>query len=120
MQTVIQTEYMCAEQNIPGEFEICVIRYPEVYGDYKTHNCNICTRLMETFFTSTEMEIEAGRQHRVLYVNDAVDVLMRVFLCKEREKNYLIPGTVYTERQLIDAVKTVIPGRETRINEGRV
>ncbi len=117
MQTVIQTEYMCAEQNIPGEFEICVIRYPEVYGDYKTHNCNICTRLMETFFTSTEMEIEAGRQHRVLYVNDAVDVLMRVFLCKEREKNYLIPGTVYTERQLIDAVKTVIPGRETRINE---
>lgn len=117
MQTVIQTEYMCAEQNIPGEFEICVIRYPEVYGDYKTHNGNICTRLMETFFTSTEMEIEAGRQHRVLYVNDAVDVLMRVFLCKEREKNYLIPGTVYTERQLIDAVKTVIPGRETRINE---
>ncbi|MSC83017.1 NAD(P)-dependent oxidoreductase [Eubacterium sp. am_0171] len=117
MQTVIQTEYMCAEQNIPGEFEIRVIRYPEVYGDYKTHNCNICTRLMETFFTSTEMEIEAGRQHRVLYVNDAVDVLMRVFLCKEREKNYLIPGTVYTERQLIDAVKTVIPGRETRINE---
>lgn len=117
MQTVIQTEYMCAEQNIPGEFEICVIRYPEVYGDYKTHNYNICTRLMETFFTSTEMEIEAGRQHRVLYVNDAVDVLMRVFLCKEREKNYLIPGTVYTERQLIDAVKTVIPGRETRINE---
>lgn len=117
MQTVIQTEYMCAEQNIPGEFEICVIRYPEVYGDYKTHNCNICTRLMETFFTSTEMEIEAGRQHRVLYVNDAVDVLMRVFLCKEREKNYLIPGTVYTERQLIDAVKNVIPGRETRINE---
>ena len=117
MQTVIQTEYMCAEQNIPGEFEICVIRYPEVYGDYKTHNCNICTRLMETFFTSTEMEIEAGRQHRVLYVNDAGDVLMRVFLCKEREKNYLIPGTVYTERQLIDAVKTVIPGRETRINE---
>lgn len=117
MQTVIQTEYMCAEQNIPGEFEICVIRYPEVYGDYKTHNYNICTRLMETFFTSTEMEIEAGRQHRVLYVNDAVDVLMRVFLCKEREKNYLIPGTVYTERQLIDAVKSVIPGRETRINE---
>lgn len=117
MQTVIQTEYMCAEQNIPGEFDICVIRYPEVFGDYKTHNYNICARLMENFFTSTEMQIEAGKQHRVLYVNDAVDTLMKVFLRGEREKSYLVPGSVYTERQLIEAVRTVIPGRETVIRE---
>lgn len=117
MQTVIQTEYMCAEQNVPGEFDISVVRYPEVYGDYKTHDYNICSRLMESFFTGTEVEIEAGRPHRVLYVNDAVDTLMRVFLCGEREKSYLMPGSVYTERQLIEAVKTVVQGRETEVRE---
>lgn len=100
---------------ISREFDICVIRYPEVFGDYKTHNYNICARLMENFFTSTEMQIEAGKQHRVLYVNDAVDTLMKVFLRGEREKSYLVPGSVYTERQLIEAVRTVIPGRETVI-----
>lgn len=117
MKTVIQTEYMCAEQNIPGEFDISVIRYPEVYGDYKTHNYNVCTRLLEQFFSSTEVEIEAGRQHRVLYVNDAVDALVRVFLCRERERSYLISGSVYTQRQLIDAIRTVITGRDTDIRE---
>ena len=72
---------------------------------------------MENFFTSTEMQIEAGKQHRVLFVNDAVDTLMRVFLTGEREKSYLVPGSDYTERQLIEAVRIVIPGRETVIRE---
>lgn len=117
MQTVVQTEYLCEEQNRPGEFEISVIRYPEVYGDYKTHDYNVCARIMEQFWGSTEMEIEGERQHRVLYVRDAVDVLVRVFMQEERESSYLVPGTTYIERQILDTVRQVVQGRETDIKE---
>lgn len=117
MQTVIQTEYMCEEQNRPGEFQISVIRYPEIYGDYKTHDYNVCSRIMERFWGSPAVEIEAERQHRILYVKDAADVLVRVFMQEEKESCYLIPGTVYTERQILEAVENVVQGRKTDVRE---
>lgn len=117
LQTVIQTEFMCEEQNRPGEFQISVIRYPEIYGDYKTHDYNICSRIMEQFWSSPEVDIETARQHRVLYVKDAADVLVRVLMQEEKERCYLVPGTTYTERNILEAVRHVVKGREPEVHE---
>lgn len=117
MQTMIQTEHMCREQNEPGKFDISVIRYPEVYGDYKTHEYNICTRMMRDFWHKTKVTIEPSRQHRVLYVKDAVDTLMRVFACQKREESYLVLGSTYSERQILDEIRFVIQGREVEVEE---
>lgn len=117
MRTLIQTERTCQEQNKPGEFQIAVIRYPEVYGDSKTLGDNTCTRILESFWDSKGVSIQAGKEHRVLYVKDAVDVLMRVLNREEKDESYLVSGTTYTERQIYDTVHRVMKGRETDVVE---
>jgi len=106
---------MCAEQ--AGAFEMSVLRYPEIYGDYTTHSYDICGRLMTDFQGDEAVVIEADKKHRVIYVKDAVDSMMRVMQSAADEGVYLIPGSVYTERQILNILKKIVSQGENEIKE---
>lgn len=55
------------------------------------------------------------KQHRVMYVRDAVDVLMRVLADENREEVYLVPGETFTEQQIADEIKSIVPNLTAQI-----
>lgn len=109
LQTYIQIEHLCEKQHEAEKFRITRIRFPEVYGDYRTYEYDICARLLGAIWQNREAALTLEKQHRVMYVRDAVDVLMKVFSDPERKSVYLVPGTVCTERQIADELKNIVP-----------
>ncbi|MBQ9625057.1 MAG: SDR family oxidoreductase, partial [Clostridia bacterium] len=94
MQTFAQVENVCREQSKPGEFNVSVIRFPEVYGDYGTHSYNICQSIMNSCLFGKKVTIMPEKEHRVIYVKDAVDALMRVLAKGAKSAACFVPGMV--------------------------
>lgn len=115
LQTYVQIEHLCDKQHEGERFRITRIRFPEVYGDYRAYEYDICSRLLHDFWHSREVLLAPEKQHRVMYVRDAVDVLMRVFADENRDAVYLVPGETFTEQQITDEIKSVVPNLTAEI-----
>lgn len=109
-QSYVQIENLCQKQSADETTKITKVRFPEIYGEYSTYKPDICAALMEAACTGQEMYVVPGKQHRILYVKDAVDVLVRILALPEKKDSYLIEGTVYAEGQIAKEIKNMIPG----------
>lgn len=116
-RTYKQVEELCEKQQEPGKPSITTIHFPEIYGESRTEKTDICAELMEELWERDEIEIYGKCLHRILYVKDAVDALMRVFSKKDRKSNYFIEGSVHTERELLSEIKKVIGERQVNIKD---
>lgn len=108
-QTFIQMEYLCSEQQT-NDFHISVIRYPKIYGDYQCAGHNICEELFQGFWLNQPMEVAKDRSHRLLYVKDGVDMLMRVLLQEPKANAYLVPGTIHKEGDILKIIESLADG----------
>lgn len=118
-QTMAQLDNICNEQNDDEEdFYVKKIHFPEVYGDYGVNPYSICNDLMDEFWNGDKIHISSAKKHRVVYVNDAVDGVMRVLLSNDKTVDYWVEGSVYTEKEIAKTIKSVIRGREVQLEEG--
>lgn len=115
LKTYIQIENLCQKQDMQDEVKITKIRFPEVYGDYRSYEYDICATLMDAAYTKQGVHIFPEKEHRILYVKDAVDVLMRVFNSKEPQNSYLVEGTSYTEKEIMDEIQKTIPSLNVNV-----
>lgn len=108
MHMFAQVEAVFRQEN-SDEFHITIIHFPEVYGDRNPNSMDICTRLLEGCYHDKKVMIMKEKEHRVLYAKDAVDALMRIFQDSEMERHYIVPGSIYTEEEILEEVKRLLP-----------
>ena len=116
-QTMLQMDNICDEQNDAEGFHVKKIHFAEVYGDHTASPYNFCNELMEEYFKQDNINISPDAQHRVMYVKDAADVVMKVLLTDDTSSNYCAEGTTYTEQEIVGTVKEVIRGREVHLQK---
>jgi len=116
-QTMAQMDNICDEQNISDDFRVKKIHFGEVYGDYGTPPYSFCNTIMEEYWKQDSMKLTTNAKHRVVYVNDAVDSVMRVLSSDDSVTDYYVEGSVYTEKEIFNTVKNVIKGREVQVEE---
>ncbi len=118
-QTMAQLDNICNEQNDDEEdFYVKKIHFPEVYGEYDVNPYSICNELMDELWNGDMVHISPEKEHRVVYVNDAVDSVMRVLFTEDKAVDYWVEGAVYAEKEIAKTIKTVIRGREVQFEEG--
>jgi len=116
-ETMLQMNNICDEQNGSDDFRVKKIHFAEVYGDYGMPPYNFCNNIMEQYWYRDTLQIKSEDQHRVVYVNDAVDGVMRVLASDDNTTDYYVPGTIYTEKEIVNTVKKIIRGREVTVEE---
>ncbi len=116
-KTYRQVETVCTQQSEAGKCAITTIHFPEIYGEIRTKRPDICAELVEEVWEKDEIVIHGNRPHRILYVKDAADAVMRVFSSKSQERRHLAEGSVHTEEEIISAVKDVIGDRNVMITD---
>ncbi len=80
MKTLIQGEQTCAHYNKPDVFEVNIMRFSELYGNFDGKNVrdSICTALFEAVSANEVITIKPNKRHQLLFVDDAADALYRL------------------------------------------
>ena len=108
---------ICDEQNDADGFRVKKIHFAEVYGDYGVSPYNYCNELMDVYWKQDKIKIATEKEHRVIYVNDAVDCVMRVLLTKDDSITYCAEGSIYTEKEILHTIQDVVKGRIVETEE---
>lgn len=116
-QTMLQMNNICDEQNNLENFRVKKIHFAEIYGDYGVHPYSYCNEVMDAYWKQDSIQINSDKKHRVLYVNDAVDSVIKVMDSNDDVIDYYVEGSVYTESEITNAVKHVNRSREVQIEE---
>lgn len=116
MRMLAQVEAVFHQEN-SEEFHVTTVHFPEIYGERSSNHADICTRIIQACYRDKKVTIMKEKQHRILYAKDAVDALMRIFEDSEMERDYIVPGSVYTEEEILDEVKKLMPEEGIKIEE---
>lgn len=117
LQTYAQVDEICKSQDEKSETRISKIRIPEMYGDYRIYEYDICSKLMDGLWNEQKIKVSANREHRIIFVKDAVEAVMRVFLSEDKKEVYNLQGQCYTEKEIADTMKKTISGFTAEIEE---
>lgn len=117
LQTYAQVDEICKMQDGITETHISKIRIPEMYGDYRVYEYDICSKLMDGLWNEQKITVSANREHRIIHVKDAVEAVMRVFLSEDKKEVYNLEGQCYTEKQIVTTMQKAISGFTAEVEE---
>ncbi len=117
MKAFWQIETLCAQYREPKSFGISVVRLPEVYGELDEYGMaqDICGHLMVGIQDAGEaLFYEKGKMHTLLYLDDAVEVVLRVLAVGQARELYQVMGETCSEQEIAQTLLE-LSGRQGQV-----
>ncbi len=104
-----QVESFFASCREKDEFEIQIIRYPEIFGNYSKdkYSLDICDKMIVDYINRGSISYNPEVTHMLLNVKDAVQILVNVLNRKTTKDMYLIDAEVCSEEEIANEITRV-------------
>ncbi len=114
-----QVELLCAQYQEPGKFDVEILRFPEVYGELGEglRTGDICMAMTMEMIKNQVIHYEPNRRRSLLYLDDAVDVLMKVLDQNSTRKLYQVCGAACDEQEIALTLVRISPDKAVRLEE---
>ncbi|MCR5792037.1 MAG: NAD-dependent epimerase/dehydratase family protein [Lachnospiraceae bacterium] len=122
METIAQGERLCVFYREPDEFEVKIVRLPEVYGVQDSHcmQNNVLVDMLTQANAEGKVKCRPNSEHIMIGLKDAVEACYALSFHDPEEPHvhYNVPGTVVTEQEIVDLLKKTL-FKDLEVEESR-
>ncbi len=106
MSALDQAEKIVSQYQDDADTAVEILRYPELYGEIGAQTLyeDMCNHMLVAHEKKQPIEYKEPKIHELMYVDDAVQILMCVTSCNVPKSTYYVKGTPYSEQKIAQEI----------------